>query len=71
LVHVGDPDPSVSLDQQPPLDPPQHSLEKLIGRVPFFVRKKARANVEKYAREHNLSVVTEGVMLRAREHFGG
>ena len=25
------------------------AAEKLLGRVPFFVRKKARANVEKYA----------------------
>ncbi len=47
------------------------AAEKLIGRVPFFVRKKARANVERYAREHALTTVTEGVLLRAREHFGG
>ena len=47
------------------------AAEKLIGRVPFFVRKKARANVERYAREHGLTTVTEGVLLRAREHFGG
>jgi light-independent protochlorophyllide reductase subunit B len=47
------------------------AAEKLLGRVPFFVRQKARNNVEKYAREHGISVVSEGVMLRAREHFGG
>jgi light-independent protochlorophyllide reductase subunit B len=47
------------------------AAEKLLGRVPFFVRKKARTNVERYAREHAIGVVSESVMLRAREHFGG
>ena len=47
------------------------AAEKLIGRVPFFVRKKVRANVERYARENALAVVTEGVLLRAREYYGG
>jgi light-independent protochlorophyllide reductase subunit B len=45
--------------------------EKLLGRVPFFVRKKARELVEKYAREHHVSVIDESVVLRAREHAGG
>jgi light-independent protochlorophyllide reductase subunit B len=47
------------------------AAEKLLGRVPFFVRKKARANVEKYARERAIAVIDESVMLRAREHVGG
>ena len=47
------------------------AAEKLLGRVPFFVRKKARANVEKYARERNIATIDESVMLRAREHVGG
>jgi light-independent protochlorophyllide reductase subunit B len=47
------------------------SAEKLMGRVPFFVRKKARANVEKFARERGLTVVDESAVLRAREHVGG
>jgi light-independent protochlorophyllide reductase subunit B len=47
------------------------AAEKLLGRVPFFVRKKARANVEKYASERNIAVIDETVMLRAREHVGG
>jgi light-independent protochlorophyllide reductase subunit B len=45
--------------------------EKLLGRVPFFVRKKARTNVEKYARERNIAVIDEAVVVRAREHVGG
>jgi light-independent protochlorophyllide reductase subunit B len=47
------------------------AAEKLLGRVPFFVRKKARANVEKYAREREIATIDEAVMLRAREHVGG
>ncbi len=47
------------------------AAERLLGRVPFFVRKKARANVEKYARERNIATIDEAVMLRAREHVGG
>ena len=45
--------------------------EKLLGRVPFFVRKKARANVERYARDNAIATIDEGVLLRAREHVGG
>jgi light-independent protochlorophyllide reductase subunit B len=47
------------------------AAEKLLGRVPFFVRKKARANIERYARERSLDTIDEAVMLRAREHVGG
>jgi light-independent protochlorophyllide reductase subunit B len=47
------------------------AAEKLLGRVPFFVRKKARTNVERYARERGISVVDERVLLAAREHVGG
>jgi light-independent protochlorophyllide reductase subunit B len=47
------------------------AAERLLGRVPFFVRKKARANVERYARERSLATIDESVVLRAREHVGG
>ena len=47
------------------------AAEKLLGRVPFFVRKKARTNIEKYAREREITLIDETVMLRAREHVGG
>lgn len=45
--------------------------ERLMRRVPFFVRKKARANVERYAREQGLATIDETTILAAREHFGG
>ena len=45
--------------------------EKLLGRIPFFVRKKARANIEKYARDQRIAVIDEATVLAAREHVGG
>jgi light-independent protochlorophyllide reductase subunit B len=47
------------------------AAERLLGRIPFFVRKKARANIEKYAREHDVATIDERTVLRAREHVGG
>ena len=47
------------------------SAEKLVARIPFFVRKKARANIEKYAREKSIAVIDERTVLAAREHVGG
>ena len=47
------------------------SAERLVGRIPFFVRKKARTNIEKYARERDIAVIDEATVLAAREHVGG
>lgn len=45
--------------------------ERLVARIPFFVRKKAIANIEKYARERRLNAIDEATVLAAREHVGG
>jgi light-independent protochlorophyllide reductase subunit B len=47
------------------------SAERLLGRIPFFVRKKARTNVETYARERGVALIDEATVLAAREHVGG
>jgi light-independent protochlorophyllide reductase subunit B len=47
------------------------SALKLVGRIPFFVRKKARTNIENYARERGLARIDESAVLAAREHVGG
>jgi light-independent protochlorophyllide reductase subunit B len=47
------------------------AAEKLVGRIPFFVRKKARSNIERYARERGISLIDEATVLAAREKFGG
>ncbi len=44
---------------------------RLLQRIPFFVRKKARTNIEKYALEKNISTIDEAAVLAAREHVGG
>jgi light-independent protochlorophyllide reductase subunit B len=44
---------------------------RLVGRIPFFVRKKARTNIETYARERGLARIDESAVLAAREHVGG
>ncbi|MDA8216133.1 MAG: universal stress protein, partial [Dehalococcoidales bacterium] len=43
---------------------------KGLERVPFFVRNMARQAIEKYARREGLSVVTPGVVNKARGRFG-
>jgi light-independent protochlorophyllide reductase subunit B len=47
------------------------SAERLVGRIPFFVRKKARSNIEKYARERSILLIDEATVLAARESVGG
>ncbi len=47
------------------------AAERLVSRIPFFVRKKARTNIEKYARDNAIPVVDERTVLAAREHVGG
>nr|2KRU_A Chain A, Light-independent protochlorophyllide reductase subunit B [Chlorobaculum tepidum] len=45
--------------------------EKMLGKVPFFVRKKVRKNTDNYAREIGEPVVTADVFRKAKEHLGG
>jgi light-independent protochlorophyllide reductase subunit B len=45
--------------------------ERMLGKVPFFVRKKARRNVEKYAAEHGHATITAEVLQVAKEAIGG
>ncbi len=60
---------AVAIDEGAPQWHP--AAERLMQRVPFFVRKKARTNIEKYARERNIALIDEAVVVRAREHVGG
>ncbi|NTU54108.1 MAG: ferredoxin:protochlorophyllide reductase (ATP-dependent) subunit B [Chlorobiaceae bacterium] len=45
--------------------------EKMLGKVPFFVRKKVRKNSENFAREIGEPVITADVFRKAKEHLGG
>ncbi|MCW8815758.1 MAG: ferredoxin:protochlorophyllide reductase (ATP-dependent) subunit B, partial [Chlorobium sp.] len=45
--------------------------EKMLRKVPFFVRKKVRKNTENFARENGETTITAEVFKRAKEALGG
>lgn len=45
--------------------------EKLLGKIPFFVRGRIRRKTEKFAEEQGQYTVTADVLNAARETFGG
>ena len=44
--------------------------EREIGKVPFFVRGKARRNTERFAQERGLATITVETLYDAKAHFG-
>ena len=44
--------------------------EKELGKIPFFVRGKARRNTEKFAHERGLATITVDTLYDAKAHFG-
>ncbi|WP_132254559.1 ferredoxin:protochlorophyllide reductase (ATP-dependent) subunit B [Methylobacterium segetis] len=44
--------------------------EKELRKIPFFVRGKARANTERFARERALALITIETLYDAKAHFG-
>ena len=45
--------------------------EKMLRKVPFFVRKKVRKNTENFARESGETTITAEVFKKAKEALGG
>ncbi len=43
--------------------------ERELGRIPFFVRGKARRNTEQFAREQGLATITLEALYDAKAHF--
>ena len=43
--------------------------EKELGKIPFFVRGKARRNTERYAREHGVATITLEALYDAKAHY--
>ena len=43
--------------------------EKELGKIPFFVRGKARRNTEAYARERDVASITIETLYDAKAHF--
>lgn len=44
--------------------------EKELGKIPFFVRGKARRNTERYAAQLGLALITIETLYDAKAHFG-
>jgi light-independent protochlorophyllide reductase subunit B len=44
--------------------------EKELGKIPFFVRGKARRNTERFARERGVTLITIETLYDAKAHFG-
>jgi light-independent protochlorophyllide reductase subunit B len=44
--------------------------EKELGKIPFFVRGKARRNTERFAQERGLETITVETLYDAKAHFG-
>jgi light-independent protochlorophyllide reductase subunit B len=43
--------------------------EKELGKIPFFVRGKARRNTERYAQERGLTLITVETLYDAKAHY--
>ncbi len=43
--------------------------EKELGKIPFFVRGKARRNTERFAAEHDISTITLETLYDAKAHY--
>jgi len=46
------------------------AAEKELGKIPFFVRGKARRNTEKFAVEHGIRQITIETLYDAKAHYG-
>ena len=44
--------------------------DRELGRIPFFVRGKARRNTERYAEERGLATITVETLYEAKAHYG-
>jgi light-independent protochlorophyllide reductase subunit B len=69
-----------SIDATPaparPVPPPRAGItwladaEQELGKIPFFVRGKARRNTERYAVERGVSQISLDTLYEAKAHFG-
>ena len=51
------------------LPPWSHEAERDLGKIPFFVRGKARRNTERFATERGLATITVETLYDAKAHF--
>jgi light-independent protochlorophyllide reductase subunit B len=43
--------------------------ERELGKIPFFVRGKARRNTERFAAEHAVDLITVETLYDAKAHY--
>jgi light-independent protochlorophyllide reductase subunit B len=43
--------------------------ERELGKIPFFVRGKARRNTERFAVERGVATITLGTLYEAKSHY--
>ena len=67
---VHDAQPMASREQFMPSLQWASDAEKELGKIPFFVRGKARRNTEKFAVEQGLSLITKDTLYEAKAHYG-
>ena len=80
LGHAAKPEATVAepaaelavLERPAPAGAPEWApgAEKELGKIPFFVRGKARRNTERFAVDHGLSTITVDTLYEAKAHYG-
>jgi light-independent protochlorophyllide reductase subunit B len=63
------PTPAVSATQTAAQTQWSAAAEKELGKIPFFVRGKARRNTERYALEQGVATITVETLYDAKAHF--
>ena len=66
MTHGAAPVVRLSPGQLPPWSP---DAERELGKIPFFVRGKARRNTERFACERGLATITLETLYDAKAHF--
>lgn len=65
---------AVRRDEPKPANPAElgwaAEAERELGKVPFFVRGKARRNTERFAKERGVALITVETLYDAKAHFG-
>jgi light-independent protochlorophyllide reductase subunit B len=70
--HLGQPAPTPAPEQVAVVEQVRWGAdaEKELGKIPFFVRGKARRNTEKFALERGVATITVETLYDAKAHFG-
>ena len=74
VVHLPDTVPQIVVPASSPANAPRGSqwspaAEKELGKIPFFVRGKAKRNTERYAQELGIYDITVETLYDAKAHF--